>query len=254
MTARLLSFLLFLMPCAAPAQDILILGEVHDNPEHHAVQAREVAALAPAALVFEMLTDAQADGLVLRDATDPVASEAELDWNAGGWPDFSQYHTIFLAAPEAVIFGAGVPRETLRALMEADFIDPETEDDPLFRLEPLPQEEQNAREAHQLAVHCDALPPEVLPDLVAMQRYRDARLARVALTALERTGGPVAMITGNGHARRDWGVPALLERHFPDTTVRVIGQTEDGAPLDGVFDDVISAPSVDRPDPCEAFR
>jgi len=39
---------------------IVFLGEVHDNPHHHRNQARAVAATGPAALVFEMLSPAQA--------------------------------------------------------------------------------------------------------------------------------------------------------------------------------------------------
>ena len=42
------------------AGEIVVLGEIHDNPDHHLNQARAVAALDPAALVFEMLTPDQA--------------------------------------------------------------------------------------------------------------------------------------------------------------------------------------------------
>jgi hypothetical protein len=54
------------------------------------------------------------------------------------------------------------------------------------------------------------LAPEILPGFVEAQRLRDAALAEAALAALEAHGAPVAIITGNGHARRDWGVPAVL--------------------------------------------
>ncbi len=90
--------------------------------------------------------------------------------------------------------------------------------------------------------------------MVAVQRLRDAVLARAVVVAMAGTGGPVAVITGNGHARHDWGVPAFLARVAPDLEVFVLGQTEDGAPLQGGFDEVRSAPAVARPDPCAAFR
>ena len=38
-----------------PAVDVFVLGEVHDNPAHHRHQARVLRAIAPAAVVFEML-------------------------------------------------------------------------------------------------------------------------------------------------------------------------------------------------------
>ena len=49
-----------LEPEDLPRADVVLLGEVHDNPAHHAFQAEAVAYLAPRALVFEMLTPAQA--------------------------------------------------------------------------------------------------------------------------------------------------------------------------------------------------
>jgi hypothetical protein len=114
--------------------------------------------------------------------------------------------------------------------------------------------EQAEREALQMAAHCDALPEEMLPGMVAVQRLRDAVLARAVIRALDETDGPVAVITGSGHARRDWGVPAALAEVAPDLDVWVLGQTEDGRPLEGGFDTVKSAPAVERPDPCVAFQ
>jgi uncharacterized iron-regulated protein len=120
--------------------------------------------------------------------------------------------------------------------------------------DPLPQEQQHAREELQQTAHCNAMPPEMLPAMVDLQRLRDAVLARETLRALDETGGPVVLITGNGHARRDWGVPAYIAVLRPDLEVLSIGQQEDGAGTPGGFDALLSAPAVDRPDPCEAFR
>lgn len=239
----------------AAAQDVAILGEVHDNPAHHAEQAARVAALAPRALVFEMLTPEQAARITPALIADAAAMEEALDWEAGGWPDFALYHPIFAAAAGARILGAKVTREAAREVFEtgpaAAFGDGA---DAYGLTAPLPEAEQAAREALQLAAHCDALPEEALPGMVAVQRLRDAVLARAAVQAMAETGGPVAVITGNGHARRDWGVPAYIARVAPDLDLFVLGQTEDGRPLEGGFDEVLSAPAVERPDPCAAFR
>lgn len=254
MTLRLaLGLCLAALPAAA--QDIVILGEVHDNPAHHAEQAARVAALKPRALVFEMLTPDQAARLTPDLIADPEAMAEALGWASSGWPDFAMYHPIFAAAPEAAIFGALVPREAARAVLEGGLAESFGDGADAYGLtEPLPEAEQAAREALQLAAHCDALPEEMLPGMVAVQRLRDAVLARAVIRAMEETGGPVAVITGNGHARRDWGVPSYLARVAPDLEVFVLGQTEEGAPLQGGFDEVVSAPAVARPDPCAAFR
>ena len=67
--------------------DIVVLGEVHDNPIHHQNQAEIVAALQPAALVFEMIQqDAEDEVNELRAAgarREEIA--AALDWANSGW-------------------------------------------------------------------------------------------------------------------------------------------------------------------------
>jgi uncharacterized iron-regulated protein len=244
--------------CAAlpvAAQDVVILGEVHDNPDHHAEQAAQVARLQPSAIVFEMLTEAQAARVSPELRGDAEALGEALDWAESGWPDFTMYHPIFTAAPEAAIYGALVPRPVAREVFDigpAEAFGDEAARYGLHRdLDPA---EQATREAMQMSAHCDALPEEMLPGMVAVQRLRDAVLARAVIRALDETDGPVAVITGNGHARRDWGVPAVLAEVAPDLDVWVLGQTEDGGPLEGGFDTVKSAPAAERPDPCVAFQ
>ena len=87
-----------------PTADVVFLGEVHDNPSHHDNQARAIAAIGPAALVFEMLTDVQASAI-----PSPLPTQAELreilDWDNSGWPDFAMYFPLFAAAPDAAVFG-----------------------------------------------------------------------------------------------------------------------------------------------------
>lgn len=243
------------LSCAAMAQDISVLGEVHDNPAHHAAQAERVEEIMPKALVFEMLTPEQADRVTPDLRSDPVALADALDWDNSGWPDFAMYYPIFAAAPDARIYGAGVGREEARAAMDGGFDGPMDGEAARFGLDkPLPRAQQDAREALQMEAHCNAIPEEMLPGMVRIQRLRDAMLARAALRAHEDTGGPVVVITGNGHARRDWGMPALLALAAPDLDIHVVGQTENQMPLVGGFDEVLSAPPAERDDPCEAFR
>ncbi|MGR3313782.1 ChaN family lipoprotein [Roseovarius indicus] len=243
------------LSCAATAQDVSVLGEVHDNPAHHAAQAERVQNIAPRALVFEMLTPEQANSITPELRGDADALAKALDWENSGWPDFAMYYPIFAAAPDARIYGAGVGRDEARAAMDGGFDGPMDGNAARFGLdEPLPQHQQDAREALQMEAHCNAIPEEMLPGMVRIQRLRDAMLARMALEAHEETGGPVVVITGNGHARRDWGMPALLALAAPELEVHVVGQTENEMPLVGGFDEVLSAPPAQRDDPCEAFR
>lgn len=234
--------------------DVLFLGEIHDNPEHHARQAGITASVAPAALVFEMLTEEQAAAALPELMSNEEALATALGWAETGWPDFAMYYPIFAAAPGARIYGAGVPREAARAAMvEGVAAWFGAEDAARFGLDrPLPDDEQAEQEALQMAAHCDALPEEMLPVMVDIQRLRDAALARAAAMALEETGGPVVVIAGNGHARADGGAPVYLARAVPGARIASFGQSEDGR-LGGDFDASADSPAVAREDPCAAF-
>lgn len=238
----------------ALAQDVVIIGEIHDNPAHHLRQAEIIAKTRPAAVVFEMITAEQAAKIThdMRDDPDRIADA--LDWAQSGWPDFSLYAPVWAAASEAAIHGALVPGPG-NALMTPELSGWLDGLKASYGLDdPLPAGLQNEREAHQAQAHCGALPADVLPAMVRFQRLRDAALADATLTAIRKTGGPVVVITGNGHARRDWGVPAYLAEKAPDLDMQVIGQGEDGAPPPGDFDMIIDAPGIARPDPCLAFQ
>jgi uncharacterized iron-regulated protein len=238
-----------------PAADIVVLGELHDNPVHHLNQAAAVAAIRPAAIVFEMLDPAQA----ARVTPDFLASEAELgaalEWEAAGWPDFAMYYPIFAAAGDARIRPGTETVEAARRAVREGAAPVFGEGAGDFGLDaPLPEAEQTARVDEQRVAHCDALPEDLLPGMVEAQRLRDAWLARAAIAAQAETGGPVVVITGNGHARRDWGVPALLARAAPDLSVLAVGQYEVEAEEAPPFDLWLVTEAAERPDPCAAFR
>ncbi|MCC5958012.1 MAG: ChaN family lipoprotein [Rhodobacteraceae bacterium] len=237
-----------------PEADVVFLGEVHDNPAHHENQTIATQAIGPAALVFEMLTDDQAARIPADAVLDQDALQAALDWDRSGWPDFAMYYPLFTAAPTATIFGAGLPRDAARNAMGQPLTQAFSGDAARFGLDmPLDSVQQQAREDLQARAHCNALPDEMLPMMVDIQRLRDAMLADAALKAYQDTGGPVVVITGTGHARTDWGAPALLAQAAPDLRVLSIGQFE-SEPDDPAHDLHLVTEPHPRPDPCDAFR
>ncbi|EBA10136.1 ChaN family lipoprotein [Sagittula stellata] len=249
--------------CSVPAAfadgdfdaDVLFLGEIHDNPAHHARQAEIVGEIQPKAVVWEMISGPVAVGLTPEIVASEKVLEAALSWEENGWPDFSMYYPIFRAAEGAQHFGAALPREEARRGMGEAPLMVFGADAWQYGLDrPLPADQQAAREALQKAAHCDALPDDMLPGMVNIQRLRDARLAAVALEAFGVTGGPVVVITGNGHARKDWGAPAVLAYAQPDARIFSLAQGEEGRAVpEGGFDRVDTAPATERDDPCAAF-
>lgn len=243
------------VPQAALKSDIVIIGERHNTPAHQSYEAEVLRALRPKAVVFEMLSPSEAGRLSGLIAAGEL--RAGLASGAFTWGDLIDYAEVFEAALPGRILGAALPPETMRAVAggrssAADAFGPGAETYGLTTS--LAPTEQAEREQLQFEGHCEAMPREMMPGMVAAQRLRDAHFARVIAEAQAQYGSPVALITGWGHARRDWGVPPILTRAAPGLSVAVIGITE-GPGREALFDHSHQTePEQGRPDPCEAFR
>jgi uncharacterized iron-regulated protein len=95
--------------------------------------------------------------------------------------------------------------------------------------------------------------------MVLAQEVRDAEMTHALLLA--EAGGPVWLIAGNGHVRRDIDVPRILTRVAPGKRVLVVGLLEredDGSAPKAderrSYDLVVITPRTVRPDPCEELR
>ena len=254
--------------------EVVVLGEVHDNPDHHLLQAREVRAMTAAgrrpALVFEMLDTPIQEKLDAALAGSGATAEtvaAAVDWTSSGWLDFSLYRPVFEAglAARLPLVAANLPRATLRQMMKMGLEAlPEELRGWLARApEPTPAElDQLRREMAE--EHCGELPEAMLRPLVLAQRARDAQLA-LRTSQAARQGGAI-LVAGDGHARRDRGVPAWLIREQPDRSLVAVGHLEVTAerthPDDYAadfagrlpFDFVIFTPAAGREDPCLELR
>jgi uncharacterized iron-regulated protein len=257
---------------AATSADVLLLGEVHDNLDHHALQARLVRAVGAAGrrpvLAFEMLDDSQQaaiDALLVRGEKDPDEIADAVDWKKHGWGPFARYRSIFEAglAAEMPIRAASLPRAVIAATV-GDGVEklPSPVRARLERQGPLTEEAKLAFRKEMLDSHCGALPEQALDPMVLAQRARDAGMAE----RIDAAGGRGAvLIAGTGHVRTDRGVPAYLDR--ASRTVLSIAMVEvlPGAAAPGAYaaefnaqalpaDIVVFTPAAEREDPCEAFR
>ena len=243
---------------------IVVLGEVHDNPVHHARQARLVQQLQPKGIAFEMVPGASEEGIqvFLAQGGAPGDIGPAIGWDRMGWPDWDIYAPVFEAAPGAYVAGGGVARSDLRAAIKGGAANAYGDGaDDLGLDQPLDAATRIEIEDEMIAAHCNKLPRKAAVGMVEAQRLRDARFAAATQRALaEGGGGQAVLITGNGHARTDRGVPAYLRLAAPRLTVLSVGMIElkpgadaaaaaHGLPFDYVW---ISDPAK-RPDPCAGF-
>ena len=243
---------------------IVVLGEVHDNPYHHARQAKLVRQLRPQGIAFEMVPGASEEGIQVflaqggaRGAIGPA-----IGWSKLGWPDWKVYAPIFEASPGAYIAGGGALRSEVRMAIKdgaaraygagADHLGLDQSLAPAFQIE---------LEDEMIAAHCNKLPRSAAVGMVEGQRLRDARFAAAVRRALaEGGGGRAVLITGNGHARTDRGVPAYLRLMQPEVTVLSVGMIElepgadPGSAARGLpFDYIWFSDPAQRDDPCAGF-
>ncbi|MCY1422752.1 heme-binding uptake, Tiki superfamily, ChaN [compost metagenome] len=185
----------------------VLVGEQHDNPDHHALQLwllRELAGQRPqGSLLMEMLNPDQQDkvdaaqaatraGQPPSDAFQALAWQANWDWGVYGalvsyalrqpYPllsanlNRSQIMQIYKQRP--VLEGAASTRPEVQATLLEDI-----------------------RESH-----CGLLPESQMPAMLAVQQQRDRRMAESLLAAPT----PAVLLAGAFHVRKDLGVPLHL--------------------------------------------
>lgn len=243
---------------------VVVLGEIHDNPVHHARQARLVEALEPRGLAFEMVPEGSEEGIAVFRAQGGPPGEVgpAIGWERLGWPDWELYAPIFQAAPAAYVAGGAPPRAKVRLAARRGAAAAWGAGAGEIGLDrALDSETRHRLENDMIAAHCELIPRPAARAMIEAQRFKDARLAEAALRALERGGAPVALITGNGHARTDLGVPAYVRRLAPDLEVVSVGMIELPAGTDPVaaaralpYDYVWFSAPRERGDPCEELR
>lgn len=253
----------------------VLLGEQHDNPDDHRLQASLVRALTGngrhPALAFEMLeVDQQApvDAALSHEPGNPDAISQAVDWAHSGWPDWGLYRPIFAAGLERglPIIAANLPKAQGKALAfkGTSALPPEL----VTRLgldTPLPEDVARPMRAELFQAHCGFMPEDQMDPMVQVQRARDAQMAE-RLIASDKGDGAI-LITGAGHARTDRGVPAHLARKVPGAQVRSVAflevsadkhQPQDYAEASGAgrlpYDYVWFTPVAEREDPCAKLK
>lgn len=205
----------------------VLLGESHDNPDHHVMQARVIRALTGMgrrpAIAFEMLDPGQQAALDRYLASGPADAAGlgrAVNWR--GWPDWRYYQPIADAALAAGLpmVPANLQPGLLRSASRGDLgvLDP----DMVARAglaTPLPDDVRTSMEADMAAAHC-GLPTAAAAELAAAQRIRDASFAYALATA--GAGGGAVLIAGSGHVRSDYGVPRALELMAPGEAVAAV--------------------------------
>ena len=236
----------------------VLLGEKHDNPDHHWLQAQMLKAVIEdnesVAIGFEMLNDP--DKLSNSWQTTEEFASA-VDWNRSGWPDFSIYEPIFRVAldTKSTIVAANPSSSFLMTTMQEGWDSiPQKELATLGLDVPLPEAAHKDLEQAIITGHCGYTNPKMTAMMVIGQRLKDAWMARQLVRAESEKK---FLIAGNGHIRKDRGVGFYLP---PDKTISIASVEVSKEKKEPVLYDTQGAdflfftPRVDNSDPCEKYR
>ncbi len=266
-------------------QKYILLGEKHDNPDHHRIQAWLTGEIYKSgrkmALAFEMFSSDKSEILEQfqaaqnKDTKDASELGPLTNWENSGWPNWSHYQPIAQHALDngAKILAANMTRDQAMSMARQNksFLD----DQARARMHldrPFPDALIQVKSKELMRGHCNMLPEHMVEPMLLAQTTRDAIMADVMIEAAtqiengeENTDGTI-LISGAGHARSDWGVPwhilqrqpesavlsiAMLEVHEDYQTVQDYSEEWDVAKTP--FDFIWFTPRVDMDDPCEKY-
>lgn len=230
--------------------DRVLVGERHDNPDHHALQRWLLQALAQrreqGSLLLEMLNPDQQERVAdvqasVKRGQWPADLPAALGWQKGwDWPLYAPVVEYALEQPYPLI-SANLDR--------AEIMD-------IYRRNPGLSGAAAAEPVQKILLrqirdsHCNMLPEAQLPAMVAVQQQRDLRMAE----RLDAAPGPALLLAGAFHVRRDVGVPLhMKESKSSRTRVLVLAEVGDVVDVEQA-DFVWYTPTQPQQDHCAAFR
>jgi uncharacterized iron-regulated protein len=244
---------------------VVLLGEMHDNPEHHALRAAALARLVSAGarpvLAFEQFDRERQQDLERsrrerpRDADALIAQAGGRGWD---WPSYRPFVQLALDH-DLPIVAANLSRPDASRVVRQGFgavFDPQAR--AALGLDALPEHLLAAHERAVVDGHCGLLPEAMVGPMARAQIARDAVLAA---SIAPHAGRGVVLLTGNAHARRDIGVARWLPESLRGEALLAVGLLErrtgaaapDGTPAQA-FDRVVATGAPAREDPCASLR
>ena len=241
---------------AIGSHDVVLLGEVHDNIDQHALRAqvlrRWIERGARPALLMEQF-DRERQPELDRALGQPGASADTVIADAGGvsprpgqgwqWPLYRPYVQLAIDFGLPIIAVNVSPADARRVVadgLQALGFDPN-----------VPADIVQAQSREIVESHCGQLNASDARSLVAAQVARDQFMARAVEGAAPRA---TVLLAGNGHVRSDIGVPRWLSPATRGRSV-AIGLLEPGTSSERPsFDLSVKTREQARPDPCGAMR
>ncbi len=242
---------------------VILLGEQHDNPLHHQIQTEILDTLGRQgrlkSVIFEQVDWEYQGALTQTNPNNVEKLGARLNWATSGWPAWEMYAPIFKTATRyrAKLIAGGLPKNRVQALYKNSYeiAFSAAEIERLKLRTPLDESAWALMRTEIYEGHCKMIPEDHTEKMLPVQRARDGALIKGYLREADISGVTV-FILGNGHARKEFGVPTLLKNLDPKLKIWSVGMQEVGStPFPPqAFDKVWVTQAAEREDPCEAMK
>ena len=246
---------------------VVLLGEIHDNAAHHRLRLdllrRAFAAGWRPAIAMEQFDigrqadierarrERPRDAAYLIEQASPRPAQPGSGWNWDFYKplvELALEHDVPLLAAN---LSAADARRIVRGGLSAGFDAARLAALGLDRT--IPADWQRAQEREIDLGHCGALPESQWSRMAQAQFARDAVMAD--LLRRHRLPGGIVLLAGNGHVRRDIGVPRWLQSMGAEPRVFALGllEQDDTTVPTQAFDATLRTEVATRPDPCAGF-
>ncbi|WP_027859619.1 ChaN family lipoprotein [Marinobacterium jannaschii] len=206
--------------------EFVLIGEKHDNPDHHAIEERLLSALLSdrkRSLVLEMLSsgDLQSStAAILPEDADDQEIRKSLQWPEKGW-SWSNYAPLARIAVKGnnPVRAGNINKETMMKVYQQGLASLDSARISSARQIPDAVYQKIRKQVHQ--EHCEMMPISQMNPMAEIQVARDASMA-FSMTAKP----PSVLIAGAYHTLQDQGVPLHLKILKPDSTIKTVIITE----------------------------
>jgi len=251
--------------------DVILLGEIHDNPVQHEIQQKlfeaRIASGARPALMMEQLNienQPELDHALMGSDRNEVLNNV---YKLVKFSNAEDYKPLLAIAVDnkLPIIAANTPNQKLNPVIWRGYDAYDADELKRLKVEEVWNDKrQKYMVTHMGGAHCGQLRDELRVGLSRSQRLRDALMVDSAVSSIPR--GVVAIL-GSSHARRDIGLPLYFAARDPKAHIISIAFIEvspdvtdpktylaDSSTGEAPFDVVWFTPRVERGDPCADFN
>ena len=235
--------------------DMLLLGELHDNVFHHRERGLFIKLLARPVMTIVSEHLPANSKVEFSGSTLGALELAGFEKKAWDWPLHESLFDNIRAGGHVLIGGnlvKGVSKDLAkngRSVLSSEMRD-------AIERATLDAKSGKALDQDLIDGHCGQLPEKYLGPMQLIQRATDSSFA---LTMLNNK--PAILVAGNGHVRKDYGVPQVINAIAPSIKVISIGfherpghEKEPIPSFNSMYDFVWFTEAANRTDPCAGFK